>query len=98
MAVGSRQQNGRLSALWRNTLAAGARQDHSAHQVADRLDRLRAETCGLSADFLRTEPFRPAAKNQDQKTKEQARGPVERVETRGIEPLTPALQRRCSAN
>jgi hypothetical protein len=50
--------------------------------VADRLDALRA-----------------AARGQVHVTEEtQARRPVHGVETRGIEPLTPALQRRCSAN
>src|SRR4051794_23770276 len=57
-----------------------------------------AMTCGPAADFLRTEPSQPVGLRQNQETKKQARGPIGGVETRGIEPLTPALQRRCSAN
>jgi hypothetical protein len=72
--------------------------DDDLDDVAERLDRLRAATCGPLADFLRTEPSQSAAERQDRKVKAQARGPVGGVETRGIEPLTPALQRRCSAN
>jgi hypothetical protein len=72
--------------------------DDDLDEVADRLDRLRATSCGPGADHLRTECIQPAAGEQDRNTNAQARGPVERVETRGIEPLTPALQRRCSAN
>src|SRR3954464_4297919 len=67
-------------------------------EVAERLDRLRATTCGRVADFLRTERPQPGPEEQDRTANPQARGPLERVETRGIEPLTPALQRRCSAN
>jgi hypothetical protein len=56
--------------------------DDDLDDVADRLDALRA-----------------AARGQVHVTEEtQARRPVHGVETRGIEPLTPALQRRCSAN
>ena len=72
--------------------------DDDLDDVAERLDRLRATACGPAADFLRTEQIEQAREKQDQKMKQQARGLVERVETRGIEPLTPALQRRCSAN
>jgi DNA-binding ferritin-like protein len=72
--------------------------DDDLDDVAERLDRLRATTCGSVADHLRTGGTQPAEKQQDPDMKALARGPVERVETRGIEPLTPALQRRCSAN
>src|SRR5437763_7910827 len=53
-----------------------------------------ATTCRPVADFLRTERPQPDAQEQDPTMRAQARGPVEGVETRGIEPLTPALQRR----
>ncbi|SDY23584.1 Site-specific recombinase XerD [Modestobacter sp. DSM 44400] len=72
--------------------------DDDLDDVAERLDRLRATTCGPAADFLRTEPAQPADDRQDREANAQVRRPVDRVETRGIEPLTPALQRRCSAN
>src|SRR5439155_6190253 len=54
-----------------------------------------ATTCRPVADFLPTERPQPGAEEQDRIMKAQARRPVEGVETRGIEPLTPALQRRC---
>ena len=66
--------------------------DDDLDAVADRLDAVRESSRGLSADFLRTEadliliprsPQTPAA--------QQIRG-LQTVETRGIEPLTPALQ------
>jgi hypothetical protein len=72
--------------------------DDDLDDVADRLDRLRSEVCGPAADFLRTERPRPLTTTQDRTEERAGQQPVERVETRGIEPLTPALQRRCSAN
>jgi len=72
--------------------------DDDLDDVADRLDRLRSEVCGPAADFLRTERPRPLPTTQDRKEERAGQEPVEGVETRGIEPLTPALQRRCSAN
>ena len=72
--------------------------DDDLDQVADRLDRLRAMSCEPAADFLRTEPPRRVPAAQDSKGERAGQKPVEGVETRGIEPLTPALQRRCSAN
>src|SRR5215217_2624988 len=68
--------------------------DDDLDDVADRLDTLRAASRGRVADFLRTgsppegSPEPPTEVNPQ----------VREVETRGIEPLTPALQRRCSAN
>ena len=51
---------------------------------------------GLPADFLRTKP-KPILEPRSSQTHEghQIRG-RQSVETRGLEPLTPALQRRCS--
>ena len=72
--------------------------DDDLDDVADRLDALRAASCGQVADFLRTEAIRGRSGEASTGTKRQARPGVEGVETRGIEPLTPALQRRCSAN
>jgi hypothetical protein len=68
--------------------------DDDLDDVADRLDALRAASRGRSADPSRTDtpsegPTEPPTKVNPQ---------VTLVETRGIEPLTPALQRRCSAN
>ena len=62
--------------------------------VADRLDALRAASRGRVADFLRTET--PSKGPPEPPT--EVGPPARLVETRGIEPLTPALQRRCSAN
>ena len=62
--------------------------------VADRLDTLRAASRGRVADFLRTETPSEGPPKPPPEVNPQVRG----VETRGIEPLTPALQRRCSAN
>ena len=62
--------------------------------VADRLDALRAASRGRVADFLRTETPSEGSPEPPTEVNPQVRG----VETRGIEPLTPALQRRCSAN
>jgi len=76
--------------------------DDDLDAVAERLDAARGvareSSRGLSADFLRTRvelinlprsPEVPAA--------QQIRA-LQSVETRGLEPLTPALQRRCSAS
>jgi hypothetical protein len=68
--------------------------DRYADLFDDDLDRLRVTTCRPVADVLRTERPQPGAEEQDRMIKAQARGPVEGVETRGIEPLTPALQNR----
>jgi len=72
--------------------------DDDLDAVADRFHAVRESLRGLSADFLRTEPktIKPPRSSQVPAA-QQLRG-FQRVETRGIEPLTPALQRRCSAN
>ena len=68
--------------------------DDDLDDVADRLDALRARPRTV-ADFLRTErPSEGSPRAPPTEVNPQVRG----VETRGIEPLTPALQRRCSAN
>jgi DNA-binding ferritin-like protein len=72
--------------------------DDDLDEVADRLDALRATSRGRIADLLRTEPAQRHARDSARAERPQVRRPVEGVETRGIEPLTPALQRRCSAN
>ncbi len=73
--------------------------DDDLDDVAERLGRRpRVQRCGPAADFLRTEP-KSIREAQDQKRLQPSRSRgLQRVETRGIEPLTPALQRRCSAN
>ena len=68
--------------------------DDDLDDVADRLDALRASSRGRVADLLRTETPSEGSPNPPTEVNPQVRG----VETRGIEPLTPALQRRCSAN
>src|SRR3954452_11164527 len=68
--------------------------DDDLDDVADRLDSLRAASRGRVADFLRTETPSEGSPEPPTEANPQVRG----VETRGIEPLTPALQRRCSAN
>jgi Phage integrase family len=72
--------------------------DDDLDEVADRLGALRAASRGRVADFLRTEPVEHRSGARLADTKAQVSTDVEGVETRGIEPLTPALQRRCSAN
>jgi hypothetical protein len=72
--------------------------DDDLDEVADRLDALRAASRGRVADILRTEPAQRHPWDSARAEEPQVRLPVEGVETRGIEPLTPALQRRCSAN
>ena len=62
--------------------------------VADRLDALRAASRGRVADLLRNQT--PSEGSPEPATEVDPQ--VGEVETRGIEPLTPALQRRCSAN
>jgi hypothetical protein len=64
--------------------------DDDLDDVADRLDALRPPP----ADEMRTETPSEGPTQPPTEVKPQVRG----VETRGIEPLTPALQRRCSAN
>ena len=64
--------------------------DDDLDDVAD----LRAASRGRVADFLRTETPSEGSPEPPTGVKPQVR----EVETRGIEPLTPALQRRCSAN
>ncbi len=68
--------------------------DDDLDDVADRLDALRTSSRGRVADFLRTGTPAKGSFEPSAEVKPQVRG----VETRGIEPLTPALQRRCSAN
>ncbi len=68
--------------------------DDDLDDVADRLDALRAASRGRVADLLRIET--PSEGSPETPT--EVNPQVERVETRGIEPLTPALQRRCSTN
>ena len=68
--------------------------DDDLDDVADRLDALRASSRGRVADFLRTGTPSEGSPEPPTEVNPQVRG----VETRGIEPLTPALQRRCSAN
>ncbi len=68
--------------------------DDDQDDVADRLDTLRAASRGRVADLLRTE----APSEGSPETPTEVNPEVRRVETRGIEPLTPALQRRCSTN
>src|SRR4051795_9913630 len=68
--------------------------DDDLDDVADRLDTLRAASRGRVADFLRTETPSEGPTELPTEVNPQVNG----VETRGIEPLTPALQRRCSAN
>ena len=72
--------------------------DDDLDDVADRLDALRSATLRTFADFLRTEPDPGPAEEPLESAKPQVNHGGEGVETRGIEPLTPALQRRCSAN
>jgi hypothetical protein len=64
----------------------------------DLLDALRAAARGQVGDFLRTASAQRRAEDPCVIDGTQATRPVHGVETRGIEPLTPALQRRCSAN
>ncbi len=72
--------------------------DDDLDEVADRLDALRTASRGGFADFLRTEPAQRHARDSTRAEEPQVRWRIGGVETRGIEPLTPALQRRCSAN
>jgi hypothetical protein len=72
--------------------------DDDLDDVADRLDALRAAARGQVGDFLRTASAQRRAEDPCVIDGTQATRPVHGVETRGIEPLTPALQRRCSAN
>ena len=72
--------------------------DDDLDDVADRLDALRSATVRTFADFLRTEPDPDRPDGTGESVKPQVNHGGEGVETRGIEPLTPALQRRCSAN
>jgi hypothetical protein len=72
--------------------------DDDLDDVADRLDAPRTISRGGVADSLRTEPAQRHPGNSARAEEPQVGMPVDGVETRGIEPLTPALQRRCSAN
>jgi integrase len=73
--------------------------DDDLDDVADRLDALRSGAArGNSADWLRTEGTSGPATEAPQVPGGLIKQGLQRVETRGIEPLTPALQRRCSAN
>jgi hypothetical protein len=68
--------------------------DDDLDDMADRCTR-----CGqLRADFLRTGAPQEWSADTGPGEKTAGQRPVVAVETRGIEPLTPALQRRCSAN
>ncbi len=72
--------------------------DDDLNEVADRLDSVHGAGRERLADFLRTlEPAADIAGPEEGPVGQQIR-PSAMVETRGIEPLTPALQRRCSAN
>src|SRR4051794_17705796 len=71
--------------------------DDDLDALADRLDAVRSASRGLPADFLRTDGDVLAFAEPAQAALAQEQG-LQSVETRGIEPLTPALQRRCSAN
>ncbi len=68
--------------------------DDDLDDAADRRDALRAASRGRVADLLRTETPSESSPEPPAEVSPQVTG----VETRGIEPLTPALQRRCSAN
>ncbi len=68
--------------------------DDDLDDVADQLDALRAASRGRVADLLRTETPSEGSSRPPTEVKPQ----FSEVETRGIEPLTPALQRRCSTN
>jgi integrase len=72
--------------------------DDDLDAVADRLDAVRKSARGLSADFLRTEPKTIKLPRSPQVPVAQQIPALQSVETKGIEPSTPALQRRCSAN
>jgi integrase len=72
--------------------------DDDLDEVADRLDAPRDRSSGPRADSLRTGAELEAPERLSSDEKRQIRTGVLGVETRGIEPLTPALQRRCSAN
>jgi len=72
--------------------------DDDLDALADRLDEVRAAARGRVADSLRTRAeVVPLPATAQEPRGQQTRG-LQFVETRGIEPLTPALQRRCSAN
>jgi integrase len=72
--------------------------DDDLDAVADRLDAVRGSARGLPADYLRTDAkLINLPTSAERPADPQTRG-LQSVETRGIEPLTPALQRRCSAN
>ncbi len=72
--------------------------DDDLDALADRLDAVRSASRGLPADFLRTDGEVLAFPEPAQTAVRQEIRGLQSVETRGIEPLTPALQRRCSAN
>jgi hypothetical protein len=62
--------------------------------VADRLDAVRSSSLRTSADSLRTEPRSSQTEDRPYGLPAQGIPEFQRVETRGIEPLTPALQSR----
>jgi hypothetical protein len=72
--------------------------DDDLDEVADRLDALRAASRERVADHLRTGPAERGVADTHPAGEAGGQSPIGLVETRGIEPLTPALQRRCSAN
>jgi len=64
------------------------------NEVADRLDSVRTTSRENLADFLRTLAPEPEKQDQPEVPAAQQSSGFQRVETRGIEPLTPALQIR----
>lgn len=72
--------------------------DDDLDAVADRLDAVRGSARGLSPDFLRTEAeLIKLPRSAEVPAAQQMQG-LQTVETTGLEPATPALQRRCSTN
>ncbi len=72
--------------------------DDDLADVADRLDMLRESSREILADFSRTLADQAIGSQAGDSTTAQQIPGLQSVETRGIEPLTPALQRQCSAN
>jgi hypothetical protein len=68
--------------------------DDDVDDVADLLDALRAAARGQVGDLVRTASAHRRAEDPCVIEGTQATRPVHGVETRGIEPLTPALQNR----
>jgi integrase len=72
--------------------------DDDLDAASDRLDAVRDSARGLSADSLRADGLLIKPSRSPKSSAAQQNRGLQSVETRGIEPLTPALQRRCSAN